>query len=345
MPAAGVVRRDFLGLNKPAANSNMLAKPTSMSFRQAYPASVEQTGQDYSRIMEGYEELLSKIPGRFSGLRSNVTSGGGQPLSFKPITPQAFSYNRSPEVTEGFSKLRGLTETGGYAPEEIASLRERSISPIRSVYANAQRNMDRQKVLSGGYSPNYNAASSRMTRDLSEQIAGATTNVNAAIAERVAAGRQSAIPQFAQQAASESELSNRITQMSTDARNRASEINSGRKLEVDRLNLEGKNKTSSDLERLAQEEQAAELQALESMRSLYGTTPALASLFGQQALGAEQIQQQANQGVRQTGLGLVGQYMNRPQPMPQIRSAAIPGKKTVAPPMRVGFRNQRLGGG
>jgi hypothetical protein len=47
------------------------------------------------------------------------------------------------------------------------------------------------------------------------------------------------------------------------------------------------------------------------MTSLYGTTPALAQLFGNQALQGAQFQNQINQQGQEGKLQLIGQLMGR----------------------------------
>jgi hypothetical protein len=315
-----------------------------MSFKQAYPAAVTQTGEDYSNIMGGYQDVLKQSPDRFADLRARIQANANRsPITFQSITPQSYNYSRSTETGEGFNRLRGLAETGGYTPEELANLRERGISPIRSVYANAMRNLDRNRALGGGYSPNYAAASGRMARELSEQIAGQTTNVNAGIAERVAAGRQAAIPQFAEYAAGENELMNRIGLGNVEARNRATETNAARQLEVDRLNRERETGGVNDLLQLEGLRGNTELEALRGMQSLYGTTPALANTFGQQAAQAAQLQQQSTGQTQQTGLGLINQYMNRQPQQRVIQQPTIPTRRTASP-LRSPYSGKYYGG-
>lgn len=81
------------------------------------------------------------------------------------------------KVMSGYSDF---AQTGGLSPQDIADLRARAISPIRSVYANAQTDLQRARRLQGGM-PNYAAASSQMARNMGQQIGDANQNVNADI--------------------------------------------------------------------------------------------------------------------------------------------------------------------
>lgn len=181
--------------------------------QKAYPASIEQGARDYDSIMGAYKNILN--------------------------TP----YQSSPDVTSAMSGLKGLAETGGLSLADQAAIRERGISPVRAVYANAMRNLDRQRALQGGYSPNYTAATAKMSRDLSDEIANQTTNVNAQLAQMIQQGKLQAAPQYAQFASQEES-----------------------------------------------KQQQRPLDILQRMNSLYGTTPANAALFGQQALQEQQIE-------------------------------------------------------
>ncbi len=82
-----------------------------------------------------------------------------------------------------------MANTGGLSEGDKANLRSRAISPIRAMYANSLRNVERQRSLQGGYSPGYGTLMSRMNRDTGQGISDATTNAEAAIAEMVQKGK------------------------------------------------------------------------------------------------------------------------------------------------------------
>jgi hypothetical protein len=183
--------------------------------------------------------------------------GGGlfkkpKPVS-NPLTDQYKVYNTGVQQQAGdysnimdeYKKLLDLSKTGGYSDTDIANIRERSISPIRSVYAGANRDVDRQRALQGGYSPNYAAVKAKMAREQSDVIGNQTTNINADLAQRIAQNKLSSIPQ-----------------------------------------------------------------AISGMTSLYGTTPALSSLYGNQALQGAQLQEQIKQRKSQQGLDTISRLMS-----------------------------------
>jgi hypothetical protein len=189
------------GMNIGSANPNNRAQAggagpvgTEGAFG-LYNTAVEQQAKDYDNIMSGYKGFNSSAP------------------------------------MQNFSELAA---TGGYSEQGKQDLRERGVSPIRSIYANANRDVDRQKALQGGYSPNYTAAKTKLARDLSQDIGDRVTSVNAGIAQNVASNRVGLAPGLASQS----------------------------------------------------------FAPLSGQASLYGTTPALANTFGNQAMNSAQLQNQ-----------------------------------------------------
>ena len=87
-------------------------------------------------------------------------------------------------------QFQNYAKTGGFSPMDVANIRARSVAPIRSVYAGANRDVDRQRSLQGGYSPGYGTLKSRMARDMSSGLSDATTNAEAAIAQLINSGKQ-----------------------------------------------------------------------------------------------------------------------------------------------------------
>lgn len=373
-----------------------------MSFKEAYPAAVEQTGEDYSGIMKGYQDILNGAPGQNQGLAAKYEEILNNPTGsqFKSVTPVQQNYNpdaglssvfsqyqnelgqttnpalqtysQNPDVAASIAKLKEYSDTGGLSPTEVQELRARGISPIRAIYANATRNAERGRALSGGYSPNAGASSARMARELSEQIAGQTSNVNAGIAEMQQKGRLQMAPQYSDAASRESGVEHNINSANMAAKNRAMELDSQRRLTAiggmgdiagkefgAKTSIEGANAAAVNqanqfnssgvadankfnagqklaaiggLSSLADKTSATQFGALSGMTSLYGTTPALASTFGNQAAQAAQLQQGANQATKQTGLSLIGNQMQKPIAKPISPYPMMP----VTKPMPMG---------
>lgn len=262
-------------------DGNLIAQPAPpppatplQNQYKLYNSGVGQNAEDYRNIMSGYQSQL------------NATNQIPR-LNYTAYTPESYSYTPTADYSGAYAQLKDLSETGGYTAQGINDLRERAISPIRSVYANANREVDRNRRLQGGFSPNYNAVKAKMARELSDQIANQVTNVNAGLAQNVAQNRLQAAPQLTQFAARESELENQARNQSAEERNRAQQFNITTPLEYGRFNA-GLNNSA--------------LQALQGMTSLYGTTPALANLFGNQALNRAQFEELQNQNNQRNGL-------------------------------------------
>lgn len=160
--------------------------------------------------------------------------------TYTNINPERIQYQSSPEEAGLFTLLKGLTENGGINEAEQGSLRERGISPIRSIYANAQRNLERKRSLQGGYSPGFAGATSRMARELSEQISGQTNNVNAGIAEMQQRGRLASAPMLADATGRKTDWMNKIGFQNADATNNANQFNANMALNNDKFNSERK---------------------------------------------------------------------------------------------------------
>jgi hypothetical protein len=271
------------GSNEPEADTS--------NTMNAYRSSIPTQGANYDEIMQGYRNVLGQGSGESDDLMSRYKSLLEGMGDYTDI-----GYQESGEQKEAFKKLRELSETGGLNEAERGDLRARGISPIRAVYANMEREMGRNRSLSGGYSPSYNATAARMAREGSESIAGATTNVNAKIAEMVQQGKLTAAPQFANLANSKTQGMNQATQ--ANARNKIDfSANKGNLLE--------------GMSRVSNAKSRAPLEALQGMTSLYGTTPALVNTFGNQVANQSGQTQNAVQNKQRYKTNIVSSMGRR----------------------------------
>lgn len=219
---------------------------------------VDTQASDYDNIMKSYRDLLS---------------GGG-------VTANITPYQQSVDSQRALSKLDSLSSNGGYSDQDIQDIRERSVSPIRSIYASAQQNLNRSKNLAGGYSPNSAAAIAKMARESSSQIGDITTNVNAGIAQNRAANKLSIAPSYASASQNENQARTQVEQHNADTINQINQFNQGLKLS-----------------------------SLEGMKGLYGTTPALIKTFGDQALQSRSLDQNQQQVKNQSQQALLRQLL------------------------------------
>ena len=238
----------------------------------SFTAAATQQAKDYDQIMKNYQGVVS--------------GQGASPLSYTPTTysdiaPNLSNYKQSSDVSNSLSNLSGLSQTGGYDSQGIADLRERGISPIRSIYANAQQNLNRNKSIQGGYSPNYAAASAKMTRDEAGQIGKTVTDVNAGIAQNVASNRLQAAPSYANASANANAAQTAADKNNSDIINQINQFNAQNQMNTQLNNSKGALDAASA-------NNQTKLGAIQGQTSLYGTTPALTNTFGNQVMNATQ---------------------------------------------------------
>lgn len=303
-PAPGYPRGPLKGLPPPvppvATNNVGAGNPIANQYK-LYNSAVGQQAEDYGDIMGGYRSLIANT-------QNNPTKGLLQTQRYNPqqlaapqtISPQTHQYKSTADVTSSIGNLKELSRTGGYSDEMVRDLRARGISPIRSVYANAERDMNRNRAIQGGYSPNFNAAQAKMARELSETMAGQVTNVNAGIAENIAKGRLGIAGQYNSASERESEninasgrenanIVNETNRFNAGNVNRINEANAGQRNEAMRFNIGNEQDMLKFNETLRSGDQNRIQQALQGMTSMYGTTPAMSKLFGDQALSAAEV--------------------------------------------------------
>lgn len=258
--------------------------PQSQNFYNAYQRAGERQEADYGDIMGSYRDWRT---GGVNPLLSQIKDRKPTQFSMRTVTPGA---NENEDF--GAAQYRNFAETGGYSPQDIQELRARGISPIRSAYGNTQMQLDRAKSLGGaGGSPNYIAAVSRAQRELPGQLADAMTGVNAGLAESIRSGKM-----FGTQGITGIGEAQQGRDMQAQLANQEAD------LRVQQLTEQGYNSN------IAQQIAAMELglKGIEGERGLYGTTPAMAATFGNQALQAYQQRAQLENMRNQYGLGLIG---------------------------------------
>lgn len=285
--------------------------PEQPEKMETYAGSILQSSEDYDDIMARYRKILNDPNSDNNGLKAEYQKSLGgnvrDPERLGRITDSKDQvYKRGPELTKAFGELEELSRTGGYSEENKADLRARGISPIRSVYANAQTDMRRNRALQGGYSPNFNAASTKMSRDMSDMISQKVTDVNAGIAQNVASNRLNAAPNYAQFAQGETRDINDINSQNVSNRFKTDTFNSGieaqnvdNRFRADSYNNQSRTNALTSLSGLYGQDNDRDLQALAGMRGMYGATPAQPALYGQQA--AEQFRLQPPPPKRRLG--------------------------------------------
>ena len=279
MPGAGVTQQDWFNnltnptTQQPAAPTRQYGSPNTFS------TAANQQAKDYDTIMGMYKNLAAKQA------QNPITAGRAE---FNSVSPQTAPYQEDYRVKGSLSNLQDLSQTGGYSQSGIADLRARGVSPVRSIYASANRNLARAKGLSGGYSPNFGALTAKMAREMSDQIANKLTDVNAGIAQNVASNRLQVAPQYAGAAQNANAARTSAEQQNAGTVNQANQFNAAGQADTSKFNASA----FMDAQRT---NRGNELGAIQGMTNLYGTTPALTSLFGQQVSDANRMGQNQQQ--------------------------------------------------
>lgn len=264
------------GLNQVRTNT---LQPEHGEMFQNYQNAANQQKQDYGNIM-----------GQYQGVANNPSA-----INFNPVNAAKASYTRSPEMAHAMGTYGEFANTGGYSNQNIQDLRARGISPIRSVYANAVQNLDRQRALQGGYSPNYTASVAKMSGELGRNLADQTTNVNAGLAEAINRGRLSGASGLGGLATSDSDFANRTSLANANAQNQVGMFNSQNAMQGQQANA------------------ARQLQGIQGQQSLYGTSPAAAATFGNQVLDSSGQLLNAQDQQGQLGSNIVNQQTQAAQ--------------------------------
>lgn len=253
-------------------------QPVNQQFQQQYDQAAQRQTQDYGKLMSGYDDFRQRLaaPTKFSF--QNVQAQRPAELG------ESYGYLR--EAMPGY---REFAQTGGYSPTDIQELRARGISPIRAAYGNTMMELDRARALGGNAgAPNYIAALSRAQRELPEQLASATTNVNAGLADAIRQGKLAGL----------GGMTNVGGTMGGLASGEA-----GRQLQASLANQSADLQAQGMGEQSLQNRQQMDLAGLGGQANLFGTSPGMASTFGNQALNSWQQRAAMEQARQQFGLG------------------------------------------
>lgn len=253
----------------------------SSPLRNAYGAAVDENAANYDDIYNSYDSLQKRA--------KNASSGGYTAINpvMSNYSPK-YSYNRSGDLNSTITDLQNFSKTGGYSDSDLGNIRERSVSPIRSIYSNAGENLRRKQALQGGRSSNYGALTAKMARDSSSAIGDISSKVNANIAEMVQSGKLRSLESLSPLVTADNSARNAIDARNEDARRETEASNNEELRRVDELNKQlsmnyGQKNTDN------------ELNAIQGKQSLYGTNPALTQTFASQVLANNQQNLQAAQ--------------------------------------------------
>lgn len=224
-------------------------------------------GYNYGRGSESdfgnYNDIMNLYRGVATG--GGGAGGGGGGYDVETWGPSRISYTDPFKSYGGFEEF---SKTGGYSGDDMRNMRARGISPVRAAYANAEREVGRQRSLQGGYSPNAVAAQVKMAREQGQATADAAQNVEAGLAEARNRGRQ-----FGLHGMSGIETSRLGADLDV------AKFNANAEMQAAAANASARNSSSAA-------GYGDRMRALEGMSRLYGTTPGMSSTFGNQLLNA-----------------------------------------------------------
>lgn len=290
--------KDLAGVGQTAGNwyNNLMGSqtplekeyiPQSQTMWNNYQNAVGQNVQDYGNIMGGYQNFSNDIS------KQGPTKFGFERVSAERPAELGEAYGYLRETVPGY---RDFAQTGGYSPTDIQELRARGISPIRSAYGNTMMELNRARALGGETgAPNYIAAASKAQREMPGQMADAMTGVNAQLADAIRQGKLAGLSGMAGVGSTMGGLSSQ---------------EAGRMLQAAMSNQNADLQAQQLSEQSLQALRGLQLDALRGQTSLYGTSPGLASTFGNQALDAYRNRIQLEQLRNQTGLGLLGSQIS-----------------------------------
>jgi hypothetical protein len=258
--------------------------PQNQTMWNQYLTANDLGRQQQSDIMGGYKDVAGSAGSAFAPTYSGFSS---------LASGNAGAYD--PQFRGGLGSALGgyqdFAQTGGFTPQGIQDLRARSIAPIRAVYANAMRDIDRQKSLQSGYAPNIIAAKAKMARGLGQSLADASTNVEAGLAEQIRSGRLAGLGGMNQVATSGQGLQNVI----------------------DSLGLQGRTAGLTGMSTTAGQGMDAILRALGGGANVYSAAPGIADMAGRNALTSSGQQINLAELQNQLGLGTTNAQINKGQ--------------------------------
>lgn len=270
--------------------------PQNQTMWNNYQNATQGQQGDYQNIMNQYQTAGGNVPTPTAAPNVNVAR----------VNPAIANYQRSNELNNTMQGYGEMAKTGGFSDQAQADIRERGISPIRSTYANAMSNINRQRALQGGYAPNAIAATEKMTRTLPGQLADATTNVNAQLAQMVQQGKLAGLGGMATTSMADNQMMNQMMSQNAERQQAAGTSNQNMEMQVAQLKQQG----HSDFEARQLAANQQKLAAAGGQASLYSSTPGMASMFGNQVLegtnqrlSGEQLAAGANQNAVQNQLG------------------------------------------
>lgn len=267
--------------------------PVMDLMAENYARGSEANFGDYHNIMNQYNSIAAG-----GGTVGEGGGGGGDGgYGAESWEPNLIQYN---DPFNSYAGYQDFSKTGGYSPEDIGNLRARGTAPIRAAYANAEREIARQRSLQGGYSPNAMALQGRMAREQGQLGADTMQNVEAGMIDTRNTNKFKGLEGMTDVEKQRLAGDLDVQKYNANAKNTAAQSNAGAR------NAAAAGSASNRLAASAASRND-QFKALQGMTSLYGATPGMAQLYGDQVLSA--IGQSGTFGQNQVKNEIAGQQL------------------------------------
>lgn len=267
---------------------NKTLKSQYSDINSKYQSAYNTDSNNYNEIMQRYRDSSANAATMGEDSKNtykNMMNGAGD-ITMNPGDEKAVG-----TALEGYGNF---AKTGGFSGDDISNLRARAISPTRAIYGQAQDELNRQRAIQGGYSPNFGAASARMAREQSQQASDANINANAGIAQMVQQGKLYGLTGL-----STTGLGDAATRTQMGMANNANRLSGAAGSSgIDEARMDALLKNNA------------------GMTSAYSATPGMTSTLGNQLTNTSGQMVNAQGLQNQLGLGLING---------QIAKAGIPG--------------------
>lgn len=240
----------------PQRQSNNMIQQERQRYQSQQGPMAQHFGFNYGRGSEADFGNYNDIMGRYRQVFDEA--GGEGPGNVKA------SHIGYTDPFKSYGGYEEFAKTGGYSDDDIRNLRARGTAPVRAMYGNVSREMNRQRSLQGGYAPNFMASMAKMARDQSAAQADAQQNVEAQLAQDIRQGRLQG-----------------LGGMSGIEGQRL-----GADLDVGKFNAMADMNIGQYNDQVGRNRINNRLNALGGMAGLYGTTPGMSGTFGNQLLNA-----------------------------------------------------------
>lgn len=316
----------------------------NQGFQNNYNQGSGMNMGSYSDIMGKYNSLYDNPFGADFGSDGSGGGGGGgfsgyglQRNIYGDLAQNGGGYGWDPgmrgAVDDAISGFRGFADNGGFSDQNIQDIRARSIAPIRGIYSNAQSELNRSRALGGG-SPNYAAALARMSRQQGQSAADASTNAEAGIAQMVQQGKLAGLQGLSSTGLGGQGLSTDIDELNAQMKLAGLTGLTG----LDDREAASRASASASADANARALFQAKMGVLGGMQDMYGATPGMMELTGDQLLksGDQLLEGQGYQnqlgGMRMNGAMNASQVPgNFSQAMGNIGSGLQLGGQIASP--------------